>query len=52
MKGRLLTVRPESSQLPIDLALEGAKVARPVKIDEVVDYSFVERARRELGMVK
>ncbi|HEV8344726.1 MAG TPA: ABC transporter substrate-binding protein [Candidatus Binatia bacterium] len=46
------SVKPESIQLLIDLARESAKVTRPVKVDEVVDYSFVEKARRELGLAK
>jgi hypothetical protein len=36
----------------IDSAREGAKVARPIKIEEVADFSFLERARKELGFTK
>lgn len=46
------SVKPESVQVLIDLAREGAKVTRPVKVAEVVDYSFVEKARKELGLMK
>jgi hypothetical protein len=38
--------------LLIDLARESAKVARPVKVADVVDFSFVERARKDLGLSK
>ncbi|HXG53353.1 MAG TPA: ABC transporter substrate-binding protein [candidate division Zixibacteria bacterium] len=52
--GRVLTrdarVTPESVQVLVDLARESAKVSRPVAASEVVDYSFVDKARRELGM--
>ncbi|HEV8723303.1 MAG TPA: ABC transporter substrate-binding protein [Candidatus Binatia bacterium] len=45
-------VSPASIQSLIDLARESAKVTRPVKIDEVVDFTFVDRARKELGPTK
>ena len=54
--GRVLTrdayVKPESVQVLIDLARDSAKVAKPVRISDVVDYSFVDKARKELGLVK
>jgi len=54
--GRVLTkdayVTPESVRVLIDLARESAKVTRPVSVSEVVDYSFVDKARRELGMTR
>jgi NitT/TauT family transport system substrate-binding protein len=43
-------IKPESIQSIIDLARENAKVTRPISVAEVVDYSFVEKARKELGM--
>jgi NitT/TauT family transport system substrate-binding protein len=43
-------VTPASIQTLIDLARESAKVTRPVKIEEVVDFSFVDRARKEVGL--
>jgi NitT/TauT family transport system substrate-binding protein len=46
------TISNESVQLLVDLARESAKVARPIKVAEVVDYSFLEKARRELGFAK
>ena len=45
-------VTQASIQSLIDSARESAKVIRPVKIEEVVDFSFVERARKELGLTK
>ncbi|MGZ9272513.1 MAG: hypothetical protein ACXW6T_25595, partial [Candidatus Binatia bacterium] len=46
------TISNESVQLLVDLARESAKVIRPIKVAEVVDYSFLEKARRELGFSK
>jgi len=45
-------VTQASIQSLIDSARESAKVTRSVKIDEVVDFSFLERARKELGQTK
>jgi hypothetical protein len=45
-------VTPASFQSLIDLARESAKVTRPVRIEEVVDFSFVDKARKELGLTK
>jgi len=45
-------VTPASIQSLIDSARESAKVTRPVKIEEVADFSFLERARKELGFAK
>jgi len=42
----------ESVQSLVDLARESAKVTRPIKASEVLDYSFLEKARRELGFLK
>jgi NitT/TauT family transport system substrate-binding protein len=46
------SVKPESVQVLIDLARDSAKVTKPVSVAEVVDYSFLDKARRELGMAK
>jgi hypothetical protein len=43
-------VTPSSIQLLIELARESAKMSRPVKVEEVTDFSFAERARKELGL--
>jgi NitT/TauT family transport system substrate-binding protein len=54
--GRVLTkdayVKPESVQVLIDLARESAKVTKPVGVPDVVDYSFLDKARKELGIIK
>jgi hypothetical protein len=45
-------VPPESVQVLIDLARENAKVTKPIPASDVVDYSFLNKARKELGMTK
>ena len=54
--GRVLTrdayVKPESVQVLVDLARESAKVTKPVGAAEVVDYSFLDKARKELGIAR
>ena len=45
-------VRPDGVQALIDLQRESSKVTRPVPIAQVVDYSFVEKARKELGLAR
>jgi ABC-type nitrate/sulfonate/bicarbonate transport system substrate-binding protein len=49
---RDMSVKPEGMQLMIDLVREDSKVAQPFNASQVVDYSFLEKARRELGVVK
>lgn len=49
---RDMSVKPEGMQLMIDLVREDSKVAQPFSVSQVVDYSFLERARRELGVSK
>ena len=44
------TVKPESIQVLIDLVRENAKVTRPVTVSQVVDFAFLERAQKELGL--
>jgi hypothetical protein len=34
----------------IDLVRENAKVSRPVTVSQVVDFSFLEKAQKELGL--
>lgn len=46
---RDLMAKPEGMQLMIDLVREDSKVAQPFSIPQVVDYSFLEKARRDLG---
>ena len=45
-------VSAESVQVLIDSQRENANVTRPVTVAEVVDYSFLEKARKELGFTK
>jgi NitT/TauT family transport system substrate-binding protein len=45
-------VKPESVQVLIDLARESAKVTKPVTTAEVVNYSFLDKARKELGITR
>jgi len=45
-------VKPESVQVLIDLARESAKVTKPVSVSDVVDYSFLDKARKELGLTR
>jgi NitT/TauT family transport system substrate-binding protein len=44
------SVKAESIQVLIDLVRENAKVTRPVTVNQVVDFTFLERAQRELGL--
>jgi NitT/TauT family transport system substrate-binding protein len=46
------SVNPEAVQVLIDTQRENAKVTKPVSVADVVDYSFLEKARKELGMGK
>jgi len=45
-------VKPESVQVLIDLARDSAKVTKPVSVADVVDYTFLDKARKELGLTK
>ncbi|MGH7832210.1 MAG: ABC transporter substrate-binding protein [Candidatus Binatia bacterium] len=44
------SVEPEGIQALIDLARENARVSKPVTVAQVVDYTFVEKARKELDI--
>jgi NitT/TauT family transport system substrate-binding protein len=46
------SVKPESVQVLIDLARENAKVSKPVSVAEVVDFSFTDRARKDLAVTQ
>jgi ABC-type nitrate/sulfonate/bicarbonate transport system substrate-binding protein len=46
------SVNPEAVQVLIDTQRENAKVTKPISVADVVDYSFLEKARKELGMTK
>ncbi len=43
-------VKPEEVQFLIDLMRNNAKVSRPVSVEQVVDLSFLDKARKELGL--
>ena len=45
-------VKPESVQVLIDLARDSAKVTKPVSVADVVHYTFLDKARKELGFTK
>jgi ABC-type nitrate/sulfonate/bicarbonate transport system substrate-binding protein len=49
---RELMAKPEGMQLMIDLVREDSKVTQPFTIPQVVDYSFLEKARRDLGAAR
>jgi ABC-type nitrate/sulfonate/bicarbonate transport system substrate-binding protein len=49
---RDMSVKPEGIQRMIDLVREDAKVAQPFSISQVADFSFLEKARRDLGVTK
>jgi NitT/TauT family transport system substrate-binding protein len=45
-------VKPEAVQMLIDTQRENAKVTRAISVSDVVDFSFADKARKELGMTK
>ncbi len=45
-------VKPESVQELIDTQRENAKVTKPFTVADVVDYSFLDKARKELGITR
>ena len=47
---RDMSVKAEGMQLMIDLVREDSKVTQPFTVSQIVDYSFLEKARRELGV--
>lgn len=46
------SVSTEGIQLIIDLAREAAKVSQPFTVAQAVDFSFVDKARRELNLTR
>jgi hypothetical protein len=46
------SVKPESVQVLIDLTRENAKVSKPVSLAEVVDFSFTDKARKDLAAAR
>jgi NitT/TauT family transport system substrate-binding protein len=47
---RDMSVKSEGMQLMIDMVREDSKVTQPFTVSQVVDYSFLEKARRELNV--
>jgi NitT/TauT family transport system substrate-binding protein len=47
---RDMSAKPEGMQLMIDLVREESKVSQPFTATQLVDYSFLEKARRELNV--
>ena len=47
---RDLMAKAEGMQLMIDLVREDSKVTQPFSLSQVVDYSFLEKARRDLSV--
>jgi NitT/TauT family transport system substrate-binding protein len=45
-------VKPAAVQMLIDTQRENAKVTKAIPVSEVVDYTFLDKARKELGMTK
>ncbi len=45
-------VTNEEVQYLIELMRTNAKVARPVSVEQVVDFSFLDRVRKDLGLVR
>jgi len=45
-------VTNEEVQYLIDLMRANAKITRPVTVEQVVDFSFLEKARKELGLIR
>lgn len=44
------SVKADSIQVLIDLVRENSKVTRPVAVNQVVDFTFLEKAQKELGL--
>jgi NitT/TauT family transport system substrate-binding protein len=49
---RDMTAKPEGMQLMIDLVRQDSKVTQPFSVAQIVDYSFLEKARRELNLAR
>jgi NitT/TauT family transport system substrate-binding protein len=49
---RDMSAKPEGMQSMIDLVREDSKVSQPFTATQVVDYSFLEKARRDLNLTR
>jgi NitT/TauT family transport system substrate-binding protein len=47
---RDMSAKPEGMQLMIDLVREDSRVSQPFTVAQIVDYSFLEKARRDLSV--
>lgn len=47
---RDMSAKSEGMQLMIDLVREDSKVSQPFTVAQIVDYSFLEKARRDLNV--
>ena len=47
---RDMSAKPEGMQLMIDLVRQDSKVSQPFTVAQIVDYSFLEKARRDLNV--
>jgi len=46
------SINMDGLQVLVDQQRESAKVTEPIKATQVIDYSFVEKARKELGLAR
>jgi hypothetical protein len=49
---RDMGAKPEGMQLMIDMVRQDSKVTQPFTVSQIVDYSFLEKARRDLNVVR
>jgi ABC-type nitrate/sulfonate/bicarbonate transport system substrate-binding protein len=49
---RDLSAKADGMQLMIDLVREDSKVIQPFTVNQIVDYSFLEKARRDLNLTR
>ena len=47
---RDMLAKSDGMQLMIDLVREDSKISQPFAVAQIVDYSFLEKARRDLGL--
>ena len=49
---RDMSAKSEGMQLMIDLVREDSKITQPFAVAQIVDYSFLEKARRDIGVTR
>jgi hypothetical protein len=47
---RDMLAKPDGMQLMINLVREDSKISQPFTVAQIVDYSFLEKARRDLNV--